>query len=236
MSEAEPQQEAAPEPAEDEIRAYLEAHPDFLRRHPDLLETLEVPHDSGGAVSLIERQVETLRRGNQQAHARLEELIATARDNEWRVQHLNGLARLLISADSVAALVAGLRDFLHRELGVDALFIGIVADADALADGIRALPEGSQEAVAVDDVFRRGHPICGPLSEAQIQALFPDTDDTPPQSAALVPLGEDAVHGVLALGSRDAQRFVPDMGTLFLGLMGQLVTAACRRHVGGEVI
>lgn len=236
MSEAEPQQSESPELAEDEVRAYLAAHPDFLHRHPDLLETLEVPHDSGGAASLIERQVEVLRRRNQQAQERLDELITTARDNEWRVQYLNGLAQVLIGADSVSELVGELRDFLHQELSVDALFIGLSTAGDALPEGVVALPEGSDAQAAVDDVFRRGHPICGPLSEAQIQVLFPESGDAAPQSAAMIPLGEGGVHGVLVLGSGDAARFVPDMGTLFLGLMGQLVSAACRQHLGAQVI
>lgn len=236
MSEAEPQQQPAPEPAEDDVRAYLAANPDFLCRHPDLLETLEVPHDSGGAASLIERQVEVLRRGNRQAQERLDELITTARDNEWRVQHLNGLAQILIRAESVSDLATGLRNFLHQELAVDALFIGLAADDSVLPEGVQPLPDDSESRAAVDDVFRRGHPICGPLGDAQIQALFPDAGENAPQSAALVPLGEDDVRGVLVLGSRDAARFVPDMGTLFLGLLGQLVSAACRQHLGEQVI
>ena len=42
------------------------------------------------------------------------------------------------------------------------------------------------------------------------------------QSTALVPLGDD---GLLAIGSSDPARFYPGMGTLFLDLLSQVVTA-----------
>lgn len=236
MSEANPQPESVPEATEAEVRAYLVAHPDFLRRFPDLLETLEVPHEAGEAASLIERQVQVLRNRNSKTQKKLDELIAIARDNEWRVQHLNALAKTLIRADSIAELVTGLRDFLDQKLGVGALFIGLAADDGTLPESIQGLPEGSDLRAAVDDVFRRGHPICGPLGKAQCETLFPAAAAADLRSAALVPLGEGEVRGALVLACDDRQRFVAEMGTLFLDLMGELVTAACRRHLGAAVI
>lgn len=232
MNEPKPDQEPAGEIDEAEVAAYLERHPDFLQRHPQALQAQEVPHAAGGAVSLIERQVDSLRRANHQMQSRLKELIAAAHDNELRVKHLNGLARALIAADTPADLIRGLSDFLRRELGVDALFIGVTGGEDVEVGGIHALHRESAQMRALTNVFRRGKPICGPLTEEQVEALFPDHGDTPPQSAALIPLGENEVRGVLALGSRDSRRFVPEMGTWFLELSGELVTTACRRHLG----
>lgn len=230
----EPNQAPAGELDEAELAAYLERHPDFLQRHPQALQAQEVPHAAGSAVSLIERQVDSLRHANQRMQSRLKELIAAARDNELRVRNLNGLARALIAADTPADLVRGLTDCLHRELGVDALFIGVTGGEEVAVGGIHALQSDSAEMRALTNVFRRGKPICGALTEEQIAVLFPDQGDTPPQSAALIPLGEDEVRGVLALASRDPRRFVPEMGTWFLELTGQLVTTACRRHLGAS--
>jgi len=44
-------------------------------------------------------------------------------------------------------------------------------------------------------------------------------------SIALVPLGQTAVFGLLALGSEDAKRFFPEMGTLYLRRIGELCAA-----------
>lgn len=230
----EPKQQPAIELDEAEVAAYLEAHPDFLQRHPQVLDALEFHHESGAAVSLIEHQVVSLRRDNKHIHSKLKDLIATARENELRVQHLNGLAQVLLAAADAAELVDGLRDFLHRELAVDAIYIGVVGGPEVAVGGIQALTRESTQMAALTNAFRRGKPLCGPLDEGQVSALFQASGDTPPQSAALVPMGTDKVRGVLVLGSRDSKRFVPEMGTLFLELMGTLVTAACRRHLGAN--
>lgn len=240
MSQAKAQQQISQDAEvaldEAEVSAYLQAHPDFLNRHPELLATLAVPHDCGNAASLIERQVEVLRRSNQQTRERTNDLIAAARDNEWRMQQLNKLAQVLIGTESGADVARALSAFLTRELDVDAVHIALVADAEALPDAMQALTEEGANKAAVDDVFRRGHPICGRLDAAQVRVMFPESEEAVPQSAALIPLGEGEVRGVLTLASRDAERFGPAMGTLFLGQLGELVTAACRRHLGATVI
>ena len=49
-------------------------------------------------------------------------------------------------------------------------------------------------------------------------------------SAALVPLGERADIGFLAIGSADADRFHPGMSIDFLGRIGELVAGALKRY------
>src|SRR3546814_8741231 len=90
---------AAPKLNEREIVAYLKAHPDFLARHPDLLEAIELKHRSGSAVSLIGRQVELLRAKSQRLEGRMERLLEAARDNERRQDNVHRLARTLIRSE-----------------------------------------------------------------------------------------------------------------------------------------
>ena len=47
---------------EDSVAAYLSEHPEFFNKQEDLLAKLRIPHKSGGAISLLERQVSLLRR------------------------------------------------------------------------------------------------------------------------------------------------------------------------------
>jgi uncharacterized protein YigA (DUF484 family) len=52
------------------------------------------------------------------------------------------------------------------------------------------------------------------------------------QSSALLPLvgaGGAPALGVIAVGSRDPNRFYPGMGTLFLRMMGEALTVALQR-------
>lgn len=234
MSEAKAEEHPVTDLDENEVAAYLQQNSDFLQRHPQVLDVLQVTHDAGSAVSLIERQVDGLRQQNQKMHANLAQLMGTARDNELRVQHLNSLASVLIAADTPKALIDGLRRCVHQELSVDAIFLGVLGGDEVDVGGIHPLQKDSVQMEGVTNAFRRGKPLCGPLSASQVEALFPESGDTAPQSAALIPLGDDEVRGVLVLGSRDSKRFVPEMGTWFLELMGQLVTTACRRHLGAN--
>ena len=49
----------------------------------------------------------------------------------------------------------------------------------------------------------------------------------------LVPLRRDAqVFGLLALGSQETERFYPEMGTLYVSRIGDLVASALRRQLG----
>jgi uncharacterized protein YigA (DUF484 family) len=241
MNEAEKQN---PTPALDEaeVAAYLQAHPDLLSRYPAVLEALDVPHDSGNAVSLIERQVAGLRNTNRQLQARFNELVETARDNEQRVVQLNRLAKVLVTVQSAAELVPELAYCLQQHLDVDHIYVGLsgtAGDVEALADGeIHAVADDTPAGKALTNVYRRGKPICGPLSEEQSEALFATRSNDVPAlaSAAMIPLGTSGVHGALVLASRKGERFVPDMGTLFLELMGELVTVALQRLLGRETL
>lgn len=236
MSEAERTTSAAPMIDEADVAAYLQRHPDFLRHHPDVLAVLNLRHDSGSASSLIERQVAMLRDSNRDLQSHLNEFMAAARSNEQRVVQLNSLAQALVSADTIDDLVSGLSDCVRREMRVDAVFIGLRPERDVasqVGNNIHILTDDDACDDAVTAVFRRSKPVCGALSDSQVQALFPDHEPAP-ASAAMVPLGFHGVHGALVLASTEPEHFVPEQGALFLELMGELLTTALRRYLGAE--
>lgn len=219
---------------ETEVAAYLAAHPDFLHRHPETFEALDVPHASGNAISLIERQVRVLRDTNTRTQARFEELLATARDNEERVVQLNRVARIMAAAVSTDAMIDALVDCLRDHLAVDRVYVGLQSELDADVTRIDRLEDGTAASRALTNVFRRGKPICGELDAIQSSALFAAADEALMFSAALIPLGHHGVHGAIVLASREPQRFTPEMGTLFVELFGDLLTATLRRLLGAE--
>lgn len=236
MTEAERTTGSEPMIDEGDVAAYLQRHPDFLRHHPDVLSVLNLRHHSGSASSLIERQVAMLRENNRDLQSHLNEFMAAARSNEQRVKQFNHLAQALVSTTTLEDMMSALGDCARREMHVDALFVGVrAADMVAVRDntGIHALTDDDPCSDAVTDVFRRGKPVCGPLSGTQIAALFPEHDSVP-ASAAMVPLGTHGVSGALVLASTDPEHFIPEKGGLFLGLMGELVTTALRRYLGAD--
>lgn len=83
------------------VASYLRKNPDFLSDYPDVLETLEVNHSTGGAaVSLIERQVEQLRASNEDLGRQLNRLVLVARENEDLMTRLHHLTLELMQIDS----------------------------------------------------------------------------------------------------------------------------------------
>ena len=226
--------EAAADPGvtEEQVIAYLKANPQILTRHPALLEGIELSHAAGSAVSLIERQVELLRGKNARLEGRLERLIDTARDNEQRAEGVLRLARNLIRAPSLAAIAQGLRQSMREDFKVDDVFVGLNTGAYKRHDieGIAPLDPGGAVARAYDNFIRTRLIECGPLTEERSRLLFPKLDP-PARSAAVVPLEKEKNLGLLALGSRDAERFQPRQGKLFLEITAELVAAAVRARL-----
>jgi uncharacterized protein YigA (DUF484 family) len=53
------------------------------------------------------------------------------------------------------------------------------------------------------------------------------------RSFSYVPLRDGEVFGLLALASEDPQRFYPDMGTLYLKRIGELIATALSSRIAG---
>jgi hypothetical protein len=225
---------APPTPAvsEEDVLALLRATPDFFERHPDVLEHFELAHASGSAVSLIERQVEVLRGKNARLESRLARFIELARENEHRARGLHALARDLIRAPSLAALAAALRQGMRQDFDVDDTFIGISGTLLRRHDIEGVVPIDPQGTLyrSYENFFRTRLIECGPLPEAQAKLLFPKAT-VAILSAAIVPLEKEKSLGMMALGSRAADRFAPQQGKLFLEMTAELVSAAVRARL-----
>lgn len=223
-------------PTLDEEKAvleFLEKTPDFFERHAEVLENMPITHGTGGAVSLIERQVQVLRTRNQQLEARLETLLETARHNEVRVQGMNALAEALIRADGPAAVISAIGEVLAAEFAVDAVRVAMFDWPEHCQDlGLIQLQRDQFEG-GLQDFFRTGQIQCGPLDAELREQLF--QGHTELRSAALVPLDQRDSLGLIALASIDEDRFTPTMGRLFLEMTANLATAALRFHSQGSV-
>lgn len=211
---------------EDVVARYLRTHPDFLTTRPDLLEQLELQHGSGSAVSLIERQVEQLRTANDDLRTRLNRLVSVAAENEQLMSRLHRLTLELMALDEPGVFFARLGESLNEDFGIDMLAVCLFDTAVAANAGEDVFAVAREDAAL--DPFRGllddGQALCGRLSESKLGFLFGERAGQV-RSTALVPLGELGRDGLLALGSADPDRFFPGMGTLFLGLLADVITA-----------
>jgi len=108
------------------VAAYLLKTPDFFEHHPMLLEILQVPHPSGGAISLIERQVLVLRERHQNLERRLAELVERARDSERMARHLHRMACTLMHAGDLDAVLSLTREALRDEVKAELVSIRLL--------------------------------------------------------------------------------------------------------------
>ncbi|MCK9383088.1 MAG: DUF484 family protein [Nevskia sp.] len=219
-------------PDEAQVVAFLKADPLLLARHPQLLESLELAHAAGSAVSLIERQVEVLRGKNARLESRLDRLIETARENETRAEKMMRLAHALIRSPSLAAIASGVKASMREDFEIDEVFIGLNAAVYKRhdIDGITPVEAGGAIARAYDNFIRTRLIECGPIAAERTALLFPKAEK-PVLTAAIVPLEKEKYLGLIALGSRDPERFQPRQGKLFLEMTAELVSAAIRARM-----
>ena len=227
---AAPASEPAPPLSKEEVAAWLRQHPDFLDRHPEVLEAIELHHRAHGAASLVERQMQLLRDRNRQLERKLMELVEIARENEHLSTRLHHLALALLEADDASDVVNIAQDLLRDELKADFVTLRLIGNPQAEETGLHFVPPEEPALARFEDLFHSGRPLCGRVSREQLEWLFGDQADDI-ASAVLIPLKDPNRIGLLALGSRDPHRFHPGMGTLFLGTLGELLARALRHHL-----
>ncbi|HVJ39579.1 MAG TPA: DUF484 family protein [Stenotrophomonas sp.] len=209
-----------------EIAAWLRRHPAFLKQFPDLALTLVVPRDDGPTASLASYQLEVLRDKNRELSRRLAELAANAQVNERLAVRTHQLTLALMRQDSAADTLKAMAASLAEDFNGDSVRILLLHPVEGLqADWLQVIAADDPRLAPFRDCLRDGEPICGRL-QAEKQAVLYGEEVGEIQSTALLPLPG---VGLLAVGSRDPNRFYPGMGTLFLRMMGEALVTALQR-------
>jgi len=213
-----------------EVAAWLRRHPTFLKQFPDLALALVVPREEGPTASLASYQLEVLRDKNRELSKRLGDLSANALDNERLAVRTHQLGLSLMRQESVADTLRAMAASLSEDFNGDLVRIVVFEPVAGLEDAewLQQMPEDSKHLTAFRDCLKEGEPICGRLQPEKNAVLYASIADEV-QSSALVPLPG---VGLVAVGSRDGNRFYPGMGTLFLRMMGETLVVALQRFDG----
>ncbi len=210
-----------------EVAAWLRRHATFLKQFPDLALTLVVPREDGPAASLASYQLEVLRDKNRELSKRLQELSGNAQENERLAVRTHQLTLALMkqasAADTVRALAASLAEDFHGDLVRMVLFNPVDGLDDT--DWLQVIAEGDTRLDGFRDLLGNAEPLCGRLHPDKNALLYGARADEVQSSALLVLPGV----GLVAVGSRDGNRFFPGMGTLFLRMMGEALATALQR-------
>ncbi len=211
---------------------YLKQHPDLLERHPEVLKQLTFTHDSGAAVSLVERQLKLIRDENQGIKNKLSSLVHIARENEELGQRFHRLTLELMAGDHLNDIVAMTRDQVQTFFYTDYVGFRFHDELRERLDGLQAsiIDSDSKHAAKLRDWMAKRKPVFGPFDPGMHKQLF--GDQTQIQSAVLIPLYHTQDFGLLVLGSRSRDRFNDHMGTVFLTQLGELISAKIRNFLG----
>lgn len=201
-----------------QVADYLTSNPDFFNQFPDLLATLRITHPHGThAVSITERQVLSMRDKVQMLEGKLAELIHFGEENDAISEKVHKLAQDIVAVRDLPALFSVLDQHLKQ---------GFAVPHHAIR--IWNTPESTVSDALKSEVGSQMHPSCGALRHAEAQEWFGEAA-AHLKSFAAIPLRGEHTVGLLVLASEDAQRFYPEMGTLYLDRLGQLVGAALTR-------
>lgn len=210
---------------EDMVSDYLKNNLDFFNNHPDVLAELNIPHDRGTAVSLVEKQVSVLREQNEQSRKRLHELIEIARQNEELARRMHQLALTLMDADDPKDIFNTLYDNLKKNFRADRVVVRLFAKP-AFVDSFPT-DEFAGTEITEQSLFRsiieKRLPLSGRMKRQQQVFLFGDDGDQI-ASSVMVPLHGDGWGGIMAIGSFDAERFQAGMGVELLANLGEVLS------------
>lgn len=217
--------ESRSEIIEQKIVEYLEKNPDFFHYHDELLNSLRLNHNVYGSVSLVEKQILNLREKEQHLKEQLGILVKTANDNSDLLLKATEMTVTLIRTRSNQELVDAVQKRMLEDFGLDACKIWLF-DPNGTLNHVNYSDLYTIQQLS-DQKFITEEPVCGRVTDSSVQ-IFDGEKEI--ESYALIPLGEGAEMGVIALGSKDANLFTADLGTLFLRLIGDVMQSCMEKH------
>ncbi len=212
---------------EEDIKSYLKKHPEFFEKNADFLAEISLPSPHGkGAISLAERQQLAQRDKIDALKERFAELVLNAQENDAIANKIHAFNVELHRGKNFDEIEQLVSDFLPEHFNLSDTCLRIWANP--LDTSTRANLVFSQVS---DDaktwIASNIQPYCGKPPAIVADDWFIE----PAASVAIIPLRAQQTIGFLALASDDENRFFTEMGTDFLGKIGEILSAALSRHL-----
>jgi len=212
------------------VADFLLQHPQFFHQHTELLMELSIPHESGKAISLLERQVTLFRERQEQLQDQFHEFLGNAHANDNLFEKTRLMILALLQCPSISAVKALIAQRFNTEFNATASALVLVNDAGLLLDCDLPCIPATAVRTALGELYQKQTTYCGPLNQVQRELLFPQHPD-PLVSAAIVPLKlDDATRErlgnslpLLLIASADREHFNSSLDTLFLDFLGEVL-------------
>lgn len=218
----------------EEVADYLNKNPTFFHVFPALLDALSIPHPkTGQAVSLLERQVHQLREQKESLQVEVDTMVDIAGENGQLFHKVQAFTKALVASQSDQQAVDCVYEQMHELFEVDQVAMLSWDVPNKSLHGLSQLGFSQSWSNAMKSALLFGKPSCGLVENEWQKGLFQTNEAM--QSICLLPLGDETserVWGVLALGSK-TDRFRPDLGTYFLAMMSELISARLNHLFAG---
>jgi uncharacterized protein YigA (DUF484 family) len=198
---------------------FLRENPTFLYDNPDILENLYLPHSTGSAVSLVERQVGLLRERNSELRSRLNILNSKAAENELLLERTQTLILKLLDANSLSKLTKNLMMGLKDDFAIE--FCSLILFAEKQNISVARFRNYNQAEKEISSILK-SEILCGAVRENELKFLF-GKDSSSIGSIAAIVIKLDKPLAVLSIAHRDANFYTPETGTLFLSYLGNVL-------------
>jgi uncharacterized protein YigA (DUF484 family) len=218
----------APMVTDEVIADYLTAHPDFFERHQDLLLSLRLPHASGRAISLLEKQLQTYRERNSNIRERLNILLANARENDRLFDLSQRLTLALIECAELGDVFDALNFSLNQEFKVKHFAIWVLDER--LNSATTHYWSANVFQPLFNERLKSTKVAFSGISQAEINALFENQQEIGSAAMSIVRHGSRPI-AIIAVGHEDIERYQPNGGTLFLRHLSELLSRVLGRYL-----
>jgi uncharacterized protein YigA (DUF484 family) len=214
----------------EQIEAYLREHPDFFEQHHELLAEISLPHESGSAVSLVERQVAILRERNIDMRHRLSKLLDNARDNDKLFDKSKRLVLSLIEGQDMGDIIDALHYSFDKDFNIHFTSVILFGNADKIPSSQARIVTIAEARENLGPLLKNSRAVCGTLGAKEMQFIFGD-HASEIGSVATVPLIHGSVFGLLSIGNRDPHYYRSSMGTLFLSYIAEVLNRLLPKYL-----
>lgn len=226
-----PARERRQRPTELDVTTYLRAHPDFLIKHPELVEVLSPPKQKNGenVLDLQQFMVRRLQGEVQRLTSFQSQLIAASRSNLSAQGQVHEAALLLLEAANFEHLIHIVTTDLAPVLDVDAVTLCVEATEEYGPRRVKTAGVYVLESGTIDAIVGKRRDIALMRDVRGDDAIFgPAARLVKSQALVRLTASRKAPIGLLALGSREIDKFHPGQGTELLSFLARILERLIR--------
>jgi len=214
----------------EQIAAYLQENPEFFEARQDLLAELRLPHESGAAVSLVERQVSILRERNMDMRHRLSKLLDNARENDKLFDKTKRLILSLLEGQDLGDIIDALHYSFDKEFGIHFTSVIFFGNPEKIPSSEAKVVSMSEAREHLGALIKNNRAVCGSLGLPELEFIFGEHAGEI-GSVAVVPMVHGSAFGLLAIGNRDPHYYRSSMGTLFLSYIAEVLNRLLPKYL-----